>query len=611
VPPRRRLLAWLGGVTALAVAVVALRVTDDPPSPNAPLRRYAADSVILPQPGDPPVAPRDVTVTSSPGRLRVSWTGDAHATGYEVSWQAPGGPSPTRLVVVPETQLDGLTDGRRYQIRVRTLDAFGQYSPTVTATGVPGRGDESWRAGLTGLFDDFTNPATVRAEAPGSLWHLSGYLPCDTRPPLDGNGLAVDLGCGADLTVVRARQPMRLLDIPGADGVLGRVVVVTDAAGPGGALDVDLTSGPADRIPAGRVLPAPMPDATIRVVINDAGAQVQSSAEVPGVVGRAGNPARAPARGPGVLHRFEILLTASGLRITQDGVLIGVDSVRPPWRQASVLIGLRGLEGRRVQVHLAAAGFTGAAVPSAPVVETPLAPATPKVLGATEPAPSGAFTEGLGSVRAARVITTLTTGPALDVDHVSVQLGDRLFPAHPVTPGLPTLPGPVTLSADIPVDLPTLSPFVVRGAGGPPGVSVLESYLELTPADGFAPRPPGPVRPIDPRRPTLDGTPNVDFTLGNASGEPLTSTLVAGGQLVLTVSLDPSIAQWSSTGISAVAGWALFLDGGIVASLPTGFAGHYVVSLGLGTLRRGPHVLEVREIGYPRTVSKLHDFDLR
>jgi hypothetical protein len=245
------------------------------------------------------------------------------------------------------------------------------------------------------------------------------------------------------------------------------------------------------------------------------------------------------------------------------------------------------------------------------VVEVPLPPATPKVLGATEPAPGGAAVDVPGPVRAARVITTLTTGPALDVDQVSVQLGDRLFPAHPVTPGLPTLPGPVTLSADIPADLPTLSPFVVRTAGGPPGVSVLESYLELTPAVGFVPGPPRPVRPIDPRRPAHDGIPAVDLTLGNASGEPLTSTSVAGGQLVLTVTLDPSMAQWSTTGIAAVAGWALFLDGGLIASLPTGFSGRYVVSLALGKLHRGPHVLEAREIGYPHTASILRDFDLR
>src|SRR5262249_44862640 len=158
----------------------------------------------------------------------------------------------------------------------------------------------------------------------------------------------------------------------GADGVLGRVVVVTDAAAPGGALTVDLTSGPADRIPGGRVLPAPMPDATIRVVINDAGAQIQTSAEVPGVLGQAGAPAKPPVRGPGVLHRFEILLTASGLRITQDGVLIGASSLRPPWRQASVLIGLRGPEGRQARVHLAAAGLTGPSVAVPPVAELPL-----------------------------------------------------------------------------------------------------------------------------------------------------------------------------------------------------------------------------------------------
>jgi len=84
------------------------------------------------------------------------------------------------------------------------------------------------------VFDQFTARGTVRADLPGSLWHLSGYRPCDERGLLDGNGLAFDLGCGADLRG-RFGPASRCGWLTHRHGraCSGRVVVVTDAAGPG------------------------------------------------------------------------------------------------------------------------------------------------------------------------------------------------------------------------------------------------------------------------------------------------------------------------------------------------------------------------------------------
>jgi len=393
------------------------------------------------------------------------------------------------------------------------------------------------RADLPG-FRCGTCPATGRATS----------VACSTA-----TALAFDLGCGADLAVVRARSRCGLADPPGTDGVLGRVVVVTDAAGPGGSLTVEPDLGPG-RPHARRLACSPRRclDSTIRVVINDAGAQLDSSAEVPGVTGSVGVPARAPPRGPGVLHRFEILLTLSGVRVTQDGVLISVDGVAPALAPSVGAAGLRGPENQRVRVHLAAAGFSGPAEPLPPVVEAALDPATPKVLGPTEPM-GGPPTGELHGVLSARA-SPHHHQSALDVNRIVMQLGDRTFPrtGHP-RPTDPARPGHRCRRP--PVDLPTLTPFVVRTDGAGAGVSVLESYSSSPPARAGPHNHPGSPRNIDPR-PPRPGTACRSWAshLGNASGAPLTSTEIAGqGQLVLTVSLDPSAAQWAGTGIAGVA----------------------------------------------------------
>jgi hypothetical protein len=371
--------------------------------------------------------------------------------------------------------------------------------------------------------------------------------------------------------------------------------------------------GPADRVGAGRASAGEgpdlsLPEGTIRAVVNDSGVYVRGAAGVPSTA-VAARTTPAPRRGPGVLHRFEVLLTTGGVQVLQDGNLVAVGGLLPPWQQASVLLGFRGPDGHRARVHLAAAGFSGAAAAVAPVVEAQVNPATRKVLALTDTAPGVGFARTpLVDATAARLVMTITTAPGLDLADATVQLADHRMPAHPVVTGPPSALGSaLTLIADVPADLlggtvtDSLTPFVLRAPGAGDGVAILESYLEITPGPGWSPGPPDSPPNTDPRRPSADALPAITAALANTAGVPQ-DTLPQQGQLILTVELSAAIAQWDSGGVAGVQGIELWLDGRLVAGLPTaaegpGLGGQYVISLALRDLPAGPHVFDIREFG--------------
>ncbi|HEY0451655.1 fibronectin type III domain-containing protein [Actinophytocola sp.] len=628
MPTRKRLLAWLAGAVLLVTAVIVLRTTETDPSRTdagpQPVRvdRFASDTVVLPSPGDPPAAPDRIVVTPDTEQLRLSWadgltggTAPEGVVGYEVRWHRDGGPVASRLVAAPDVQLDGLRNGRRYRVEVRGIDRFGQRSAPAEVIGVPARADRPWLAGLTGLYDDFGDPASTRESSPRSRWHLSGFRGCVGlgAARVGGRGLPVDLGCGADMAVLRAREPMRLTAPEGTDGVLGRIAVRTDTVGPGGELTVDLVPGRADRVGVGvvrasrtdEVDPA-LPGGTIRVVVADNGVRVAAAPDVRST-GRTTELHTAPRRGAGVVHLFEVVLTTSGVRVYQDGLAVAARGVVPAWRAASVLLGLHGPDGRRSRVHVSAAGFSGPPVAAPGVVEASVNAGTQQVLGLAAQEPGiGIARTPLRSARSARLVATMTVTPELDPRGVVVQLGTLRVPARPTVTAPARVQGAtLTVVADVPAALlgphgpDTLTPFVLRAPGTSPQVSLLETYLEITPTPSWAQtEPPSISRPELP-----DGLPVVGVVLGNAAGEPLDSTTVPRrGQLVLDVTLDAATAQWDTGAVAGVQGLQVRLDRALIAGVPTaadgpGVGGRYAVSIAVGRLAVGPHTIEVREYG--------------
>ncbi|WP_133794659.1 fibronectin type III domain-containing protein [Actinokineospora alba] len=573
------------------------------------MSRFADDRVLLPEPGKPPAAPRDVASDPAPGRLRVWWAG-SDAAGYEVRWEGGGAPARTKLVATPDTQLDGLVDDADYKIEVRAVDSFGQRSEPTVVGGRPGRGDAGWREGLTGLLDEFRDDASVRSDVPGSLWHLSGYRGCvDLGARAPGEvGLPIDLGCGADEAVLRARQPLRLTESDG--GLLGRFVVLTDAAGPGGRLTLDLVPGPADRIGAVRSTPhagedPTLPAGAIRVLVDDGGVRVNTGAGLDQRTVTAQVPPAVPARGGGVLHLFEVRVTTSGVFVLQDGRTVGVSGAVPRWSEASALIGMRGPQGRRSRVHVAAAGFSGPPAVAPSVVERSVNLATRQVLAPDAPAPAlGISRRLLADALSARIVVTMTVSGAVDTSAATIQLGTDVLPAPPAVPGPPRSAGStVTVIAEVPqallgADGEALSPFVVRAPGAEPGVVVQESYLELSVA---TPPPPDSSRGAD--RASRDALPTLSIELGDSGGVPMPApTVTPQGRLVVTVRLAGERSQWDTGAVAGVQGFQLWADGRMVASLPTSIGGPspggtYSIPLSLNGFTSGRHVLEARVIG--------------
>lgn len=639
---KRRVLTWLGAVALVATAVITLRATEDPRSsdtdsdgPRKPVvvDRFAADNVVLPAPGKRPAPPTRLVVAPESGALRVSWA-DAvpgglradNAAGYDVRWRQDGGDWRTRLVATPDVRLAKLANGRRYRIEVRTVDAFGQRSAPAVADGKPGRPRTPWRAALTGLYDDFAH-----LDRFGDRWHLSGYRGCIDLVAERGNGLPIELGCGADVAVLRARQPMTLT-APKSDGELGRVAVRTDTAGAGGELTIAFVPGPADQVGvstqrASRFTDrdATLPGGTIRVGIDDSGVHVSAAPDVPAVTPAPLEVLPAPIRGPEVAHLFEVVLTTTGLRVYQDGNAVAVAGVRPSWSSASVLLGLRGPDRRRSRVHVTAAGFSGPAAPAPTTVEVPVIAGTQRVLDLTEQPPQlGIARTPLKSATAARMVATIAVAGGMDPRGVVVQFGNVRVPARPAVSAPSSAPGSaLTVVADVPATLlgaagtDSITPLVLRAPGANQEVRLVEIYLEVTPAPGS--RPPGTTTKPAPVRNT-DMMPDIDAQLCNSAGQPLNAAVVpARGLIVLKVGLEAAISQWETGSIAGVQGFQVWLDGHLIAAVPTradgpGLGGQHAMSITTGGMALGSHVLEVREhaMGAERNpVSAVLNFTVR
>ncbi|HTI21701.1 MAG TPA: hypothetical protein VL652_11950 [Kutzneria sp.] len=455
-----------------------------------------------------------------------------------------------------------------YSIEVRAVDAYGKRSNPATATGSPSvTPDNSWKKPLTGVFDDFSEISTLTRR-----WHLSGYSGCVDAGSGAG-GLVIGLECGADQAVLRARSRMQLA----SNGELGRIAVVTDTAGPGGQLTVDLTPGPADRI--GPTLPP----GTVQIVVDDQGARVLAADDVPRV-GGSRTDAVSP-RGVGVPHLFEVVFRSDGITVLQDGREIGFGGIVPSWRSASVLYGFQGPAGLKSRVFVGGAGFSGPASDGPAVSEVSLVPATLRALTPGEAAPGiGISRKPLVGTVSARYIATVRAGDGLNVGGLAVQLGDATYPLVQAVPGPVPAGSVTTVYADLPAALlglagpDQLSPYVLRSAGGE--ATILESYLEIhhtspVPGTAMASLPPGPA---DAQLPRIVADESQD-----------------SGRVVLDVNLDGRYAKE----VSGVAGFEVWLDGKLVCGQPTdaggpGLGGRYTVVFSAGSLARGAHTFDVR-----------------
>ncbi|HEY0496957.1 MAG TPA: hypothetical protein VGD48_14535 [Kutzneria sp.] len=455
-----------------------------------------------------------------------------------------------------------------YSIEVRAVDAYGKRSNPATATGSPSATpDNSWKKPLTGVFDDFSDVSTLTRR-----WHLSGYQGCVDAGSGRG-GLVIGLECGTDQAVLRARSRMALA----SNGELGRIAVVTDAAGPGGQLTVDLSPGPIDRVgPA-------LPPGTVQIVVDDQGARILAADDVPRVGGSRTDPVS--PRGVGVPHLFEVVIRSDGITVLQDGREIGFGGIVPSWRSASVLYGFQGPAGLKSRVFVGGAGFSGPAADVPAISEVSLVPATLRALAPGEAAPGiGISRKPLVGTVSARYIATVRAGDGLNAGGLAVQLGDATYPLVLAVPGAVPSGSVTTVYADLPAALlglagpDQLSPYVLRSAAGE--ATIVESYLEIhhsSPVPGTAATD-LPAAPADVQLPRI-----------------LVDESQDSGRVVLDVFLD---GRYSKE-VSGVAGFEVWLDGKLVCGQPTdtggpGLGGRYTVVFSAGSLARGARTFDVR-----------------
>lgn len=522
--PRRRLVALLAVAGVLVAAVVVLRETppevDKPSSERVRLAEYAAPYVSVPPRPAPPEAPSSVRSNDS----RIQWNAVPGAAGYEVDG---------KLVAGPETTGTGTP-------LVRAVDAFGQRSaPTRAETRENDSG--AWRGPLSAHLEEFTDPFVERA------WHISRYRGCVNPGFATPQRLTFDMTCGRETATLRSRTPFRL----NSDEELGRVAVVTDAAGPRGALTIDLVPGTPDLVG-----PTPPVDA-IRVVVDDSMA--------------------GQTRAAGVLHRFELVLTRGGTRVLQDGVQISSSAAVPRWREASVLVSVTSPPGRHGRVEIDTIGFSGPAISAPDVSESDAVPGTLRVLEPEEEAP------GIGVARAplvragkAKLRATVRLGDGGDLNALVAQLGEARFPVRPVVTGWSGAPdSEVTVEGEVPASLTApegpdaLSPFVLRMPGASQA-QVVESYFELP---GVSEQRVGELSPAP------------GATLPVMTAE---FTSVTADQATLLVTFDAA----TTPVVAPIAGFEVYLDQRQVAvvPMPGGVGGRHELRI----LLPGSHNVEVR-----------------
>jgi hypothetical protein len=633
----RRLLhkiALVGGaLVVIGGAVVVLRDPDagkssEPPPPppaRTEVQSYADKAVLVPHPGERPKPPQRLDIRASAHRLLIGWRpAPDGAVGYEVRWGRDG----LRLVVEPVIQLDGLDNGARYRIEVRSVDAYGQRSDPVAGEGTP-VADPPEVASFA-LLDRFDGPA---APDP-ARWKLVGTGNCTKAAKGAGEDrfrLVITGQCGAsdEGVALRSRTPLRLNNVP--SGELGRVAVRTDRPGEDGELTIDLVPGPVDligRAPSGTLGPVRPGLATVDDSLPPGTIRVRISAWPHGVVGPDDDPATVvqvlvgsgtpmvdnntiavrsvPRPELGVSVRWDVILRTDGVYVERDGVVVGGGNAVPAFAEATPLIGFGGHGGLRAFIDMI--GIGGAPSPTPPLLPTPRVDFEREVAWPGSGEPTSGDGRPLTGVHSGLLRMTLVPQANLgDDSQFVVDIGGRQVPARRAVEGQQALADVrLPIVADIPPEALKVNaatgaiPVIVHAVREQNGLAtqVLTAALELT-GDAAPPTRP-PDAPLA-RPNAVLASPTA--ALHDAAGAPIPAMQeVPRGRMVLDVTLDPLAAQQISGAVAGLAGFEVSIDGRPLAGIPTnvngpGIGGTYRIALDTNELSPGGHNIQV--IAYP------------
>lgn len=622
---RARIAVALGAAGVLVAAVLALRsgTADDldalldSGAPPVVVDEFATGIVTLPDPGPPPDPPGAILMRAGPDRLQVIWgpgvpggATAAGAAGYQVRWaERGGGPDREMVVAGPGVELTGLRPGGTYRVQVRSVDAVGRRSlPVFGFATLDGEPDTGWQQRYA--FLDGFDAATPTSLPDSRRWRFASggefCLRAGSGSGAEAGRLVLQLDCGATLHTLIPTVPLRLA--PGPGGELGRVAVVTDAAGAGGLLSIDLVPGPADGVGPSLGPPRPgvdpaLPPGTLRVVIGADAAAVIAGPQVPRS-GVAPEPDAKPAvQAAGVAHRFEVVLRTDGVVVLRDGLPVAAADVLAPWPQASVLLGVTGPPGGSARIRVDAVGISAAG--SAPPITPRRDAVSPPRLVLPGTPPEGSGVAVRDAAVSAQLRALLHPESAEPLGEITAVLGGVAVPVAPAVPGTTPRPGalyPVVAQLPVParapgsrLGTPRLPPVrlvapqspgteVVSSSvlfGYPPGTAVGSESLTAPPAPPSTRRlaPAVAAQPLD------------------AAGQvPEPARPLPRGRMVLDVQLHGEPAN-----LAGLAGIELWLDGERIATVPTArgvpaVGGRHRFGIRTAALAPGPHAVVVRAI---------------
>ena len=642
----------LAGLVLVGGAVVALRlaggtpdVSAEPPPQPAPtsVRPFSAEGVLAPTPGGPPEAPGPVQLVPGPRRIQLQWGSSlpgGHdpkgAVGYDVHWGS-GSLVHDMLVAEPHAELDGLQPDQRTEVKVESVDAFGQRSaPSLTV----GMAEQEPPAGADNvLVDRFDGPMVDTRR-----WQLASPSLCATGRSGHGT-LAIFSQCGQNAATLSSRTQLRLRlagSAPGAE--LGRFTIDTDAPGENGELDVDLVPGPvfmidgapddplADVGPGTAAVDGNLPPGTIRVrIVAATGAGANAPSDTVQVAAGPGTPHVAPVvRVPqaipppetGISARWDVVLRTTGVEVLRNGAYVGGGDVVPGWSTATPLVEFGGpsLDQQRYDVHMI--GIGGAPTSTPPLIYGPylnvagfpvVAPGSAKsMISSTDDGPGSGLL--LGMVVALPNTATSQVTVHGRAPRFGVRVGDVTYVATPAVPGTPLLPyvrypvvahipasalrGHRSLPVNLVADAPTDYPVQLRFAS-------LE--LEITPGSGVrsGPRPAIPAGVTD-QGPQLAG---MDAQVLNASGvAPSGGGPLPRGRAVLVVTMDDVGTEQNTGEIAGLAGFVVTLDNKELVGVPTavkgpGLGGTWDIAFDTAGLSSGPHTVDIKSFSTQRGVQ--------
>jgi hypothetical protein len=301
--------------------------------------------------------------------------------------------------------------------------------------------------------------------------------------------------------------------------------------------------------------------------------------------------------------------------VLRDGVLVGSGNVVPAWRQATALAEFSGpsLDQQRDDVNMI--GFGGAPT-SAPAL---VAPPTIR-LGAFPVVEPGSAAKAVHShdtgpgsalLRATVVVSPNTSSAPITLHGVApnfaIRLDGRTYATTPAVPGTQLLPdvryslvgrvpasalaGQSSLAAALVVDAPT---------GYQAQLDLISADLDVTPGSSAATGAAAAMPAIPAQPPELA---NLSAQMLDASGRAtVNGQPLPRGRAVLQVAMDGVDTERTTGRLAGLAGFKVWLDGKVVAAVPTavdgpGIDGSWDIAFATGDLPAGAHSIDIRAYG--------------